>query len=109
MTIILSDAVPRGLGYLEVDQRPVEAPLPIGTPRHFEADTYTCSHCQVVVILNPARTRERYKCRGCNHHICDNCAAKRFAGEPCKTFGQTVDEVLEMSERQLKSGSIILP
>lgn len=107
--IILTDAVPRGLGYVEVDQRPVEAPLPIGTPRHFEADTYTCSHCQVVVILNPQRIRERYKCNGCNHHICDTCAAKRYAGGPCRTFKQVADEVLEASARQLNSSLIILP
>jgi hypothetical protein len=110
MTLILTDQHgPRDLGHVEIDQRAVPTALPVGTPRYFEAHTYTCSHCQVVVILNPERTRERYKCRGCNHHICDNCAAKRFAGAQCKTFMQTVDEVLELSERQLKSDSIILP
>ena len=89
-------------GYLEVDNRPAGG-------QHFEADTYTCSHCQTVVILNPSRTRERYKCSGCSHHVCDNCAAKRVAGEPCKTYAQYVDERLEQAVRQPDSGTLILP
>lgn len=98
--MIITDGLPRGLGYLEVNQRNVEVPLPPGTQRHFEADTYTCTHCQGVVVMNPLRKRERYKCNGCNHHICDNCAAARFQGAPCKTFAQVVDEVLETATRQ---------
>lgn len=105
--LIISDSEPRGLGYLEVDQRAVEA-LPAGTPRHFEADTYTCSHCQAVVILNPERKRERYKCSGCSHHICDGCAAKRFEGAPCRTFAQVADEARERAARQ-SALPIILP
>lgn len=93
--LLITDGFPRNLGYLEIDQRNVEAPLPPGTPRHFEADTYTCSHCQFVVKKNPDRQRERYKCTGCNHHICDNCEAKRFAGAPCVTFAQRVEEYME--------------
>jgi len=107
--IILTDAIPRGLGYLEIDQRPVEAALPPGTPRHFEAETYTCSHCQRVVILNSQRIRERYKCRGCQHHICDACAAMRATGGPCRTFAQIADETMERAARQSESSLIILP
>jgi hypothetical protein len=44
--------------------------------------------------MNPQRTRERYKCQGCNHHICDDCAARKIAGEPCKTMMQKYDEHL---------------
>lgn len=95
MPLILTDAEPRGLGYLEIDQRAVDAALPPGTVRYFEADTYTCSHCHAVVVLHPLRKRERYKCQGCKHHICDECAAKRVAGEVCKTFWQRADEFLE--------------
>lgn len=80
---------PAGLGYYMVDNR---APLP--GSQVFEADTYTCTHCQTVVIMNPERKRERYKCRGCDHHICDPCAALRAAGAPCKTFRQFADEVM---------------
>jgi hypothetical protein len=109
MSLIITDGLPRGLGYVEIDQRGVNAALPVGTPRHFEADTYTCTHCQTVVVLNPLRVRERYKCNGCNHHICDPCAAERVAGKGCKTFEQVVDEVMEQTIRQSDSGLIIQP
>ena len=66
---------PSGQGFLEIDQRAVDAELPPGVVRHFEADTYTCSHCEAVVVMNPARKRPRYKCSTCAHHICDGCAA----------------------------------
>jgi len=105
--LIITDGLPRGLGYLSIDNRNVEAPV---KNRLFEADTYTCTHCEVVVIMNPERKRPRYKCRGCNHHICDNCAAIREAGTPCKTYRQVITEALEAAERQADSGkSIILP
>ena len=104
--LILTDNEPRGLGYLEIDQR--ATPLPVGATRYFEADTYTCSHCQRVVILNPQRTRERYKCAGCAHHICDDCAAERVAGAPCRTFAQKIDEAMERDLRQPAS-PLIMP
>lgn len=106
--IILTDKEPRGLGYLEIDHRATPAELPPGTPRHFEADTYTCSHCQYVVVMNPNRVRERYKCHGCNHHICDNCAAKMAAGEGCLPFAKLLEEKMEETARQVASG-LILP
>lgn len=109
MTIIFNDAVPRGLGYVEIDQRPVEAALPPGTVRHFEADTYTCSHCERVVIVNPLRLRPRYKCKGCSHHVCDECASKVAAGEKCRTYAQFIEEQREKVERQTNSGLILLP
>jgi len=113
--LILTDNEPRGLGYLEIDQRASSikvAPqrghdLPVGRPL-FEADTYTCSHCQYVVILNPDRKRERYKCKGCSHHICDNCAAKMAAGAACKTYAQFIYEQQEAESRRSDS-LIILP
>lgn len=107
--LILTDSEPRGLGYLEVDQRNVEAALPPGAVRYFETDTYTCTHCSSVVILNPNRKRERYKCAGCQHHICDECAAKRIAGEPCRTFLQVANEALEQAARQPNPSPLILP
>ena len=107
--LILNDDQPRGLGYVEIDQRAVSNELPPGTMPYFEADTYTCRHCERVVVLNPARIRERYKCSGCSHHICDDCAAKRVSGEACKTYAQIVEEQLELAVRQAGSGLIIQP
>lgn len=109
MSLLITDGLPRGLGYLEIDQRHVDAPLPPGVQPHFEADTYTCTHCSVVVILNPMRKRERYRCKGCSHHICDNCAAEMIAGAACKTMQQKYEESLERVTRQPDSSSIVLP
>lgn len=78
---------PTNLGYYQVDNRAAGHGV-------FEADTYTCTHCQRVVVMNPERKRERYKCRGCSHLICDPCAVLRTAGAPCKTFIQYADEIL---------------
>lgn len=105
--LILTDAQPRGLGYYEIDNRAAGASA--GEVVHFEADTYTCSHCERIVILNPERKRERYKCGGCSHHICDDCAAKKLAGGGCRTYAQFIDELRERDSRQLEPGKIILP
>jgi hypothetical protein len=107
--LVIADGLPRGLGHIEIDQRNVPAELPPGTLRYFEADTYTCSHCTAVVVMNPARVRERYKCKGCNHHICDNCAAVCVAGAACRTMVQIVEEHLERVARQASTSPIILP
>lgn len=97
-------------GYLMIDNRaggtvPDEivtlAGMPVGSGRGlFEAPTYTCSHCQVVVVLNPIRTRERAYCPKCDHNICDGCGAARAAnGGACKPFKQVLDEVEEAASR----------
>jgi hypothetical protein len=93
--LIVTDGLPRGHGYLEVDHRNSPADLPAGVARYIEADTYTCSHCQRIVVMNPMRKRERYKCNGCSKHICDECAAKCAGGAPCKTFAQIIDQHLK--------------
>ena len=108
--LIKTDAQgPSGFGYLEIDNRPAGFRLA-------EFDTYTCTHCGVVVVMNQARTRDRYKCRGCNHHICDPCAAERAAGAPCVTLAQRFDEWRRESERymaraegQAEPSTVILP
>ena len=88
-----------------------QAGLPAGAGKGlFEAPTYTCSHCNAVVILNPLRNRERAYCRGCDHLICDGCGAIRAQTGRCKTMKQVVDEILAQAERQADANStIILP
>ena len=86
---------PVGLGYLSV-QNPDKP--------HFEADTYTCTHCSSVVIMNPARVRERYKCTGCNHHICDACTALRTSGGQCKTMLQRFEQDMEELHKNPRKG-----
>ena len=96
--LLITDGNPRGLGYLEI-QHADPSVLPFGVPKHFEADTYTCRHCERVVVMNPQRKRERYKCRGCAHHICDDCAALRVAGGPCRTMQQKIDESMTLAAK----------
>lgn len=106
--LIITDGLPRGLGYLEIDQRASEIPIANGQS-YFESDTYTCSHCESVVILNLMRKRERYKCFKCNHHICDSCTAKMVTGEQCLPFKEKVEQYFEQLARQVASDSIITP
>jgi hypothetical protein len=103
-------------GYLMIDHRASYMPvpdevmlkdgLPAGSGKGlFEAPTYTCSHCQYVVVINPKRTRERAYCRGCDSYICDGCGVLKKNGAPCKTYMQFIDEVATATERNL----IIVP
>jgi hypothetical protein len=104
-------------GYLMIDHRATEPVkdevmvrngLPPGAGRGmFESATYTCSHCEYVVVLNPNRTREREYCRGCDSYICDGCGALKKNGAVCKTYAQIVDETLNAAAKQ--PNLIILP
>lgn len=107
--LIITDGNPRGLGYFEIDQRAAGIPVGTGTAVHFEADTYTCSHCQAVVVMNPERKRARYKCYGCNHHICDNCAAEMASGAQCVPFAKKVEDYFEQLARQTATNPEIMP
>lgn len=92
-------------GYLIVDHR--ESPgipqglenaagLPPGAGRGvFEAATYTCNHCQVVVVINPLRTRARGYCSKCDHYLCDACEATKALTGICKTVEQIIEETQE--------------
>ena len=42
------------------------------TGLHKELPSYTCVHCDRVIILNPERTRARNQCRKCMKIICDS-------------------------------------
>ena len=75
--------------------------LPPGAGRGLtELPTYTCSHCQRVVIMNPQRTRERAYCRKCDHYICDQCGAVAAKTKECKTFEQTIEETQELAVKR---------
>jgi hypothetical protein len=111
---MLIQTEPSNLGYLLIDHT-ASTELPAGiNERLMERATYTCTHCQAVVVINPDRKRERYKCRGCAHLICDGCAALRTAGAPCRTYAQQLDELFEIesraqAERQAEAIPSILP
>lgn len=59
----------------DVAQKAGYDPLFCREGKTFEADTQTCSHCKVVVIMNPERVRTRGHCVKCNHYVCDTCTA----------------------------------
>lgn len=64
----------------------------------YEGVTYTCGHCQRIVFVNSLRNRERHFCRGCEHVICDGCAAEKAKTLTCRPFKQVVDELLTAAE-----------
>lgn len=77
-------------GFLLIDDRASGGPLR-------ETPTVTCSHCQVIVILNPQRTRPRGYCRKCDHYVCD----KPTCNFECKPMSQVIDEALEKAARNV--------
>lgn len=78
----------RGASFLMIDNRMTGGGL-------IEADTYTCSHCQRVVVVNPQRTRERGFCRKCDHTICDECVATMHLTLTCVPIAKVFDELQE--------------
>lgn len=90
-------------GYLMIDHRasPGLTPeleracgLPPGAGQGmFEASTYSCSHCQAIVILNPARTRERAYCSKCDRYLCDGCGALYGVSRECRNIFKLFDEL----------------
>lgn len=80
-------------GYFLVDHRdsPGLPEVPGGTV--FEAAVLTCSHCQTSMIRNPARTRERAYCAGCDHYICDGCAVVRRQTLQCHDMRREFDRL----------------
>jgi hypothetical protein len=74
----------------------------------FESATYSCSHCQTVVVMNPLRTRERAYCRKCDRYICDNCDLVRCEAD---YVHHNIPEIVEKvhSGRFTLSGSMGRP
>ena len=69
-----------------------------------ESATFTCAHCEAVVVLNPKRTRERGFCPKCTHYVCDPCEARRVAsGYQCFNFKAMVDRLLNKAAHETRS------
>lgn len=96
-------------GYLMIDHRAspgisdevmLKQGLPAGAGKGlFEAPTFTCSHCETVVVINPLRNRERTFCGKCDHYICDRCGAVMAETKECKTYKQIIEETQEAGYR----------
>jgi hypothetical protein len=105
-------------GYMMVDNRQsqgiddatmVALGYPVGAGRGlFEASTYTCSHCNAVVVIEQKRTRERGYCRGCSRQICDGCNVIKAQTFECRSMARIIDETLESAVRQTEAGPTIL-
>lgn len=97
-------------GYLMIDHREspgisqeleAAAGLPPGAGRGvFESATYTCNHCNFVVVINPLRTRARGYCVKCDHYVCDACEAARVITGVCRTMQQIIEETQEAAVKQ---------
>src|SRR3954462_8785911 len=67
----------------------------LGAPEEgtvFEADTWTCSHCQGQVVASVARTRPREICFSCMQVVCDRCKAIAEI-EGCRPFKKLIDDL----------------
>jgi hypothetical protein len=106
------ETLKRHEGYMYIDNRNNEGVddatmvalgYPVGAGKGvYESATYTCSHCNAIVIIEPKRTRERGFCRGCGQRICDACNVIRAQTMECASF---IAKISEMQEHDLKVGT----
>lgn len=63
-----------------------------------EKDTFTCKHCNTVVIVEPApKPMPGGRCTLCDALVCDACADK-----PCRPFEKWLEK-MESRDRLLRS------
>lgn len=88
-------------GYLLIDHRasPGTDAVPSGTV--FEADTFTCCHCNGVVVKHPLRTRERHMCMKCMHLTCDQAG--------CVNDCNPIRQAVVLAQRFPDSGQPFIP
>jgi hypothetical protein len=87
------------------DETCVSQGLPPGAGKAvFETATFTCSHCEAVVVKHPFRERARGYCRKCDHYICDVCETKRvLSGGECYPYKAMVADMLEAADKTISS------
>lgn len=71
-----------------------------------EHETYTCRHCETIVVMNPQRTRERNVCRKCMAVVCDkpSCVLE------CQPFDKIIERVVSGKSINLDPGTgLLLP
>jgi hypothetical protein len=73
----------------------------------FETATFTCSHCQAVVVKHPFRERARGYCRKCDHYICDVCETKRLLDGVCYPFKAFAADMLEAADKAAQANMAI--
>ena len=66
-----------------------------------EFPTYTCPHCNGVVVINPARTRARSYCQKCDHYMCDACGAAQALSTEHNPFAKIMDQQYDAAHKGL--------
>ncbi len=67
-----------------------------------EMATFACSHCNSIVLLNPARKRPREVCRKCMHVVCDRCV------DNCTPFEAIAERVMAGRQLTVDQGTNLL-
>lgn len=75
----------------------------------YESATYTYSHCNAIVVIEPKRTRERGYCRKCDQRVCDPCNLIKSKTFECLSVARLADELQEAAEKSIDVSSIIAP
>ncbi len=68
-----------------------------------ELDTWTCAHCNAIVLKNPDRTKPREVCRKCMKVVCDNHALW------CEPFEKLADALLDGKLYKAANSPLLLP
>ena len=68
-----------------------------------EMATYTCRHCNAVVLMRPERTRPREVCRKCMAVVCDKCVAW------CEPFEKIAEAIVEGKFHRLGDTPLLVP
>jgi hypothetical protein len=58
----------------------------------FESGTRRCAHCQVQVIMNPLRQRERGWCMKCDDYVCDRPECRIM----CTPVQKRIDDFIDL-------------
>lgn len=83
--------------------------IPVAAGQLFESPTINCSHCQVMVVLNPDRSRSRGYCPKCDHYVCDTCEAERVRTGVCRPFStQVIDEFIDKAAKADSTPSLVI-
>ncbi len=63
-----------------------------------ERATYTCAHCQVMIVKNPDRVRPRGWCEHCDKYVCDLCDGRECA---------SADRMFDALQNALERGDMV--
>lgn len=82
----------------------------LGLPKLFKSPTYTCSHCDRIVVKHPLRTRNRFECPQCDKLICDDpCAVRYQLDGVCRCQSKRIQEWIDSVHKQSSTSPILQP